>query len=98
MATATASKLNFTFKLDRTLRDQFSSVCDGLGISMSAALTAFVKQTIRQQGVSFSLLDENGFNAAAYINTPTNVGGTFYIGGLGIAEIVIDTETCSVNE
>ena len=64
MATATASKMNFTFKLDRTLRDQFSSVCDGLGISMSAALTAFVKQTIRQQGVSFSLLDENGLNAA----------------------------------
>ena len=64
MATATASKMNFTFKLDRTLRDQFSSVCDGLGISMSAALTAFVKQTIRQQGVSFSLLDENGFSPA----------------------------------
>ena len=64
MATATVDKMNFTFKLDRNLRDQFSAVCDGIGISMSAALTAFVKQTIRQQGVSFSLLDENGFTAA----------------------------------
>ncbi|MCI6084864.1 type II toxin-antitoxin system RelB/DinJ family antitoxin [Selenomonas sp.] len=63
-ATATANKMNFTFKLDRNLRDQFNDVCEGLGISMSAALTAFVKQTIRQQGVSFSLLDENGFSPA----------------------------------
>ena len=61
MTMAAAGKMNFTFKLDRNLRDQFNDVCEGLGISMSAALTAFVKQTIRQQGVSFSLLDENGF-------------------------------------
>ena len=57
-------KMNFTFKLDRRLRDEFSDVCNELGISMSAALTAFVKQTIRQQGVSFSLRDENGFSPA----------------------------------
>lgn len=63
-ATVTANKMNFTFKLDRNLRDQFNHVCEELGISMSAALTAFVKQTIRQQGVSFSLLDENGFSPA----------------------------------
>lgn len=63
-ATAAANKMNFTFKLDCKLRDQFNDVCEGLGISMSAALTAFVKQTIRQQGVSFSLLDENGFRPA----------------------------------
>ena len=64
MTMTAASKMNFTFKLDRNLRDQFNAVCEGLGISMSAALTAFVKQTIRQQGVSFSLLDENGFSPA----------------------------------
>lgn len=64
MATTTMDKMNFTFKLDRRLRDEFSDVCNELGISMSAALTAFVKQTIRQQGVSFSLRDENGFSPA----------------------------------
>ena len=64
MATTTMDKMNFTFKLDRRLRDAFSDVCNELGISMSAALTAFVKQTIRQQGVSFSLRDENGFSPA----------------------------------
>ena len=45
MTMTAASKMNFTFKLDRNLRDQFNAVCEGLGISMSAALTAFVKQT-----------------------------------------------------
>ena len=70
MTMTAASKMNFTFKLDRNLRDQFNAVCEGLGISMSAALTAFVKQTIRQQGVSFSLLDENGFSPADAAELP----------------------------
>ena len=61
MTDATIKKMNFTFKMDRDLRDQFGQVCDELGISMSTALTAFVKQTVRQQRVSFSLVDENGF-------------------------------------
>ena len=47
-------KTNFTMKLDKSTRDEF------IGISMSAAINALIKQTIRQQGMSFSLRDENG--------------------------------------
>ena len=53
-------KTNFTMKLDKSTRDEFSQLCDKIGISMSAAINALIKQTIRQQGMSFSLRDENG--------------------------------------
>jgi len=62
MATTTAeNKTNFTFSIDKSTKQQFDDLCDQIGISMSAALTAFVKQAIRQKGMSFSVLDENGF-------------------------------------
>ena len=35
--------------------------CDEIGISAPAALNALVKQAIREQGMRFSILDENGF-------------------------------------
>ena len=63
MSTTAVKKMNFTFKMDRDLRNQFGQVCDELGISMSTALTAFVKQTVRQQRISFSLVEDNGFTA-----------------------------------
>ena len=62
MAIANADeKINFTFKIDRTTRDQFEKFCDTIGISMSAAINGLVKQTIRDQKLSFSAIDENGF-------------------------------------
>jgi len=61
--TATETKTNFTFTIDKSTKKQFDELCDKIGISMSAALNAFVKQAIRQQSMSFSALDENGFTA-----------------------------------
>jgi len=64
MATKTFDeKTNFTFKIDKTTRDQFDSLCNSIGISMSSALNAFIKQAIRDQKMTFSLVDENGFTA-----------------------------------
>jgi len=55
------AKTNLTIKLDKDVRDEFSSLCNEIGISMAAALNALVKQTIRQQSMSFAIRDENGF-------------------------------------
>lgn len=64
MSTVSLKKANFTFKMDIDTRDEFSRLCDAIGISMSAALNALVKQTVRSQSMHFSLLDENGFTPA----------------------------------
>jgi addiction module RelB/DinJ family antitoxin len=52
---------NFTFKMDRATREAYSQLCDSLGLTMSSATLALVKQAVRNQGMSFSLRDENGF-------------------------------------
>jgi len=54
-------KTNFTFKMDKTTRDQFDELCEKIGISMSAAINALVKQAVREQKMTFSVVDENGF-------------------------------------
>lgn len=55
------AKTNLTIKLDQSVRAEFSSLCDEIGISMAGAITALIKQSIRTQSMSFSLRDENGF-------------------------------------
>ena len=57
----TAEMSNFTFKMDKTTREQFSLLCNELGLTMSAATLALIKQAVRNQSMSFSLRDENGF-------------------------------------
>ena len=64
MATAVHDKVNFTFSMDRSTRDDFSKLCDTLGIPMSSAANALVKQAVRDQKVTFSALDKNGFTPA----------------------------------
>jgi DNA-damage-inducible protein J len=56
-----SEKANLTIKLDKGVRDDFGILCSQIGISMAAALNAFIKQSIRQQGMNFSLRDSNGF-------------------------------------
>ena len=57
----TVKMSNFTFKMDKTTREQYSLLCNKLGLSMSAATLALIKQAVRDQSMSFSLRDENGF-------------------------------------
>ena len=56
-----SEKSNLTIKLDKDVRDEFGFLCSQIGITMAAALNAFIKQSIRQQGMNFSLRDSNGF-------------------------------------
>ncbi|BAK46712.1 DNA-damage-inducible protein J [Clostridium sp. SY8519] len=55
---------NFTFKMDRQTREAYSALCESLGLTMSSATLALVKQAVRDQSMSFSLRDENGFTPA----------------------------------
>lgn len=64
MTNAAAEKTNFTIKMDKTTRDAFGALCEDIGISMSSAINALVKQAVRQQSMSFSVLDENGLSPA----------------------------------
>ena len=57
-----SEKTNLTIKLDKDVRDEFGVLCSQIGITMAAALNALIKQSIRQQGMSFSLQDSNGFS------------------------------------
>ena len=59
-AKGSTDAIEFTFTMEKKTKDQFADLCDEIGISISAAVNALVKQAIRQQGMSFSLLDENG--------------------------------------
>ena len=56
-----SEKTNLTIKLEKNVRDEFGFLCNQIGITMAAALNAFIKQAIRQQGMNFSLRDSNGF-------------------------------------
>lgn len=59
---ASADMTNFTFKMDRQTREAYSKLCEELGLTMSSATLALVKQAVRNQSMSFSLRDENGFS------------------------------------
>lgn len=54
---------NFTFKMNRETREEYRKLCDSLGLTMSAATLALIKQAVRNQGIHISLRDENGFTA-----------------------------------
>lgn len=55
---------NFTFKMDKKTRESFSSLCKEFGLSMSAATLALVKQAVRSQSMTFTMVDANGFTPA----------------------------------
>jgi len=56
--TTAEERTNFTFKMDKNTRDQFDKLCSTIGISMSAAINALVKQAIRDQKMTFTVTDE----------------------------------------
>ncbi len=42
-------------KIDNSDKNLFESICDSMGLSISSAISAFVKATIRENGMPFSL-------------------------------------------
>ena len=64
MVTEKDEMTNFTFKMDKQTRDDYSKLCNTFGLSMSAATLALVRQAVRSQSMSFSIMDQNGFSPA----------------------------------
>ena len=64
MITTAEEMTNFTFKIDKKTRESYSELCRAFGLSMSAATLALVKQAVRSQSMTFSMLDANGFTPA----------------------------------
>ena len=50
-----AATAKITGRVDENVKAEFEKVLDGLGITVSAALTMFAKATIRQQALPFPL-------------------------------------------
>ena len=67
---------NFTIKIDKKTREDYSELCKEIGLSMSAATLALIRQAVRSQSMFFSLRDENGFTpseAAEKISCVTDI-------------------------
>ena len=64
ISSTTEAMTNFTFKIDKKTREGYSALCEALGLSMSAATLALIRQAVRSQSISFSLKDSNGFTLA----------------------------------
>ena len=46
---------NLNIRVDKTLKNNAESVLDEFGISMTTAITMFLKQVVREQGIPFDL-------------------------------------------
>lgn len=56
-----ATKATMTIKTDALTKRQFSIFCDAIGIPVSMAINAMLRQVIRKQEIKISSLDINGF-------------------------------------
>lgn len=54
-------KTTLTIKIDSDIKKNFTELCRNLGISVSSAMSAMIKQAVRKQELKLSALDINGF-------------------------------------
>ena len=47
--------VSINFRLDEELKAEFEKVCDGMGITMTAAFTAFAKKVTMEKRIPFAL-------------------------------------------
>ena len=47
--------INFTFRMNKQLKKEAEELFSELGLTLSAALTLFLKQSIREQGIPFQI-------------------------------------------
>ncbi len=56
-----SEKATLTIRTDAALKKQFAILCDAIGIPVSMAVNAMIKQAVRKQEIKISSLDVNGF-------------------------------------
>lgn len=60
---------NLTIRLDQNDKNNFSEICDKIGLSVSAAFNVFVKAVIHEQRIPFELsARDNSFYCPANIH------------------------------
>ena len=51
------AQTTINFRVDNDLKEEFSKLCDEMGLSVSSAFTAFMKMTIRENAIPFPIKD-----------------------------------------
>ena len=49
----------FSIRMDDSLKNEFSKMCDAFGISMAAAINMFAKAVVRERRIPFEISAEN---------------------------------------
>ena len=49
------AQTTINFRVDNDLKEEFSKLCDEMGLSVSSAFTAFMKMTIRENAIPFPI-------------------------------------------
>lgn len=58
---------NFTMRIDKELKAETEELFDNLGLSMSSAITIFLKQAVREQKIPFEISMASN-NKVEYVN------------------------------
>lgn len=56
------AQCNLTIRLDENDKNQFSEICNKIGLSVSAALNVFVKKVINEHRIPFELSDNHFYS------------------------------------
>jgi len=59
-----AETTNLSIRLDRELKDQADQIFSAMGMSLTTAITVFVRQAVRQKKIPFEISLSNGENRA----------------------------------
>ena len=68
------AQTTINFRVDNDLKEEFSKLCDEMGLSVSSAFIAFMKMTIRENAIPFAikakrLTNKDIDNAFKYLNS-----------------------------
>lgn len=74
---------NINIRVDEQLKQQFSSICEQLGMNASTALNIYMKAVVRNRGIPFSVELEEEPNSATKqaiddVNHGRNLSKTFH--------------------
>ena len=49
------AQATFSVRMDKKLKNQFSDICNSIGMNMSTAITIFLKQSVRLRRIPFEI-------------------------------------------
>ena len=52
---------NISIRVDKTLKDRFSSLCEAFGLSTTAAFNLFMKAVVRERKIPFEIVADKNY-------------------------------------